>query len=111
MPAPGFEDLTTSLPFFFGLVTLPSMQCAALSADFACPSVFPASFGTTQVSDGGDGGEIGGGVGFLSKVAVTVVAALTTTVQLLVPAQPPPDQPLNSESAAAVAARATTVPS
>lgn len=112
-PAPGEEDLTTSLPVFFpffgfGLVTFPSAQCAAFSADFAWPCVLPFSLGTTHSTAGGGGG--GGGVGFAVNVAVTAVFAFSVIVQGAVPEHPPPDQPEKLEPEAAVAARVTLVP-
>jgi len=45
-----------------------------------------------------------------TKVAVTVVAALSVTTQVLVPVQPPPLQPLNVEPVCGDAVRVTTVP-
>ncbi len=51
----------------------------------------------------------GGGGGAVSKVAVTFWAALMVTLQAPVPLQAPP-QPLNTDPAAGVAARLTTVP-
>src|SRR5206468_851816 len=47
---------------------------------------------------------------WMSKVAVTVVAAVRVTVHEPMPAQPPPLQPVKTEPAVGVAVRVTAVP-
>src|SRR5438874_12892982 len=89
-----------TFPFFFALenflVTLPALQWALASFDFALASFRPTTLGTLHF-------------GALANAAVIVWFALIVRTQVPVPEQSP-DQPVNFEPIAAVAVSVTEVP-
>jgi len=97
---PAFGVWPMTLPFFFVLenflVTLPALQWALASFDFALASFRPMTFGTLHLTP-------------LTKPAVTEWFPLIVSVQVPVPEQSP-DQPMNLEPAAALAVSVTGVP-
>jgi hypothetical protein len=90
-------------------VSVTLAPCANAAAHVA-PQLMPAGAEVTVPLPEPAGATVNVAWGPASKVAVTVVFALSVSVQLAVPLHPPPDQPANTEPDAGAAESVTLDP-